>query len=188
MIIGIDIDNVITDFDNNVINEFIKQSKDITAAKKRIADLIEKRLFDWSSEEFSKFLNDNLEEIAKRLKPRRNCKKYMDKLLSDGHKLILISHRAYSQYKNPLQTTVDWLKNKNINYTKLIISNSPDKTDECKRLKADIMFDDRVDKCKIMRENGINCYLMFTKYNCKEKGNLPFVSSWESLYKLISSQ
>lgn len=107
MIIGIDIDNFVTDFDNNVINEFIKQSKDITATKKRIADLIEKCLFDWSSEEFSKFLNDNLEEIAKRLKPRRNCKKYMDKLLSDGHKLILISHRAYSHYKNPLQTTVD---------------------------------------------------------------------------------
>ena len=66
MIIGIDI-NVITDFDNNVINEFIKQSKDITAAKKRIADLIEKCLFDWSSEEFSKFLNDNLEEIVKNI-------------------------------------------------------------------------------------------------------------------------
>lgn len=188
MNIGIDIDNVITAFDSAILNEFLLEDKN-----KRNVGIINKNsrhinygMFDWSETEVDEFYNNNMERIAKGLKPRINCKKYMDKLLQDGHKLFLISHRAYPHYLTPEQTTFDWLKKHNINYTKLIISNSPDKTKECKENGIDIMIDDRVSQCKIMRSNGVNCMLMLTKYNRKEKEDLPFATSWKNLYAEIT--
>lgn len=188
MNIGLDIDNVIADFDRDILKEFLLEDKN-----KRGTGIIDKHarhishgMFDWSQEEVDNFFNNNMERIAKTLKPRRNCKKYMDKLLEEGHKLILISHRAYPHYLTPEKTTIDWLKKHNINYTKLIISNSADKTQECFENNIDIMVDDRAGQCKKMRANGVNCILMLTKYNRKEKEDLPYATSWKNLYKEIS--
>ena len=188
MIIGLDIDNVITDFDKSILKEFYIADKD-----KRNVGVINKKarhinygMFDWSQEEVDEFYNKNMERIAKELKPRRNCKKYMDKLLDDGHKLILITHRVSPHYLNPEKTTLDWLKKNNINYTKLVLSNAPDKTKECKKYNIDIMVDDRAGQCKKMKAQGVNIILMLTRYNRKEVENLPFATSWKNLYEQIS--
>ena len=37
-----------------------------------------------------------------------------------------------------------------------------------------------------MRANGINCMLMFTKYNAREKEDLSFATSWKNLYEEIT--
>ena len=47
------------------------------------------------------------------------------------------------------------------------------------------MIDDRAGQCKKMRANGINCMLMFTKYNAREKEDLSFATSWKNLYEKI---
>ena len=189
MNIGLDIDNVITDFDDLILKEFLIEDKN-----KRNSGIINKNarhinhgMFDWTQTEIDNFYADNMERIAKELKPRRNCKKYIDKLLKDGHKIILISHRAYPHYKNPLQTTTFWLDKNKINYTKLVLSESPNKTKECQENHIDIMVDDRASQCKIMNTNGINTMLMLTRYNLKEKDDLPFATSWKNLYEKIKS-
>lgn len=183
--IGLDIDNVITAFDEAILKEFLLEDKN-----KRNAGIVNNNvhvnhMFDWSQDEIDEFYNNNMERIAKDLHPRRNCKKYMDKLLADGHNLILISHRAYPHYNEPLKTTIDWLQKHKINYTKLILSESPDKTKECREHNIDIMIDDRVGQCKKMRNQGVNVMLMLTKYNIKEKEDLPNATSWENLYEEI---
>lgn len=188
MNLGIDIDNVITAFDNGLLKEFLIQDKlkrnsGIVNPK---ADHITKGMFDWSEDEVHEFYANHMERIAKGLSPRRNCKKYMDKLLADGHKLILISHRAYPDYKEPEKTTIEWLKKHKINYTKLVISKSADKTEECIQNNIDIMIDDRAGQCQKMSANGINCILMLTKYNRNRKGDLPFATSWKNLYEEIT--
>ena len=187
MNIGLDIDNVITAFDDMVFKEMLAEDKN-----KRNSGIINKKcshmtkgMFDWSKEEITEFFANNMERIAKKLKIRKNAKKYMDLMLKDGHKLYLISHRAYPDYKNPMETTINWLKKHNVNYTELVLSKTPDKSEECKKYKIDIMVDDRVSQCKKMIENGINCVVMLTKYNGPETKGLKVASSWENLYKEI---
>lgn len=186
MVIGLDIDNVITSFDSAILKAFLQEDRN-----KRGKGIVNKKaehiakMFDWSQEEVDNFFAANMEDIAKTLRVRRNCKKYMDKLLKDGHKLYLISHRAYPHYNNPEKTTVDWLERHKINYTKLVLSKSPDKTKECKAYKIDIMVDDRVDQCKKMIKGGINCILMRTNCNKNRMEGLPFVTSWQNLYREI---
>ena len=187
MNIGLDIDNVVTAFDSTILQAFLQEDKN-----KRNNGIIDQKaehiisMFDWSQAEIDDFFAKNMENLAKKLKIRKNCKKYIDKLLDVGHKIYLISHRAYPHYKNPEQTTIDWLKKHKINYTKLVLSKNPDKTKECKNYKIDIMVDDRVDQCKKMIESGINCILMMTKYNKNRMQGLPFASSWQNLYEEIS--
>ena len=187
MNIGLDIDNVITAFDSSLLQAFLQEDKN-----KRGKGIIDKSaeyittMFDWSHDEVDDFLASNMENLAKILKMRKNCKKYMDKLLEEGHKLYLISHRVCPDYKNPEKTTLDWLAKHKINYTKLVLSESPDKTKECKTYKIDIMVDDRVDQCKKMIANGVNCILMRTNYNKNRMEGLPFAKSWQNLYEEIN--
>lgn len=186
MNIGLDIDNVITSFDSTILHAFLQEDKN-----KRGKGIVDKkadhiiRMFDWSQKEIDDFFAENMENLAKILRVRKNCKKYMDKLLEDGHKLYLISHRAFPHYNNPEKTTLDWLAKHKINYTKLVLSESPDKTKECKTYKIDIMVDDRVTQCKKMMQGGIYCILMKTNFNKNRMEGLPYASSWKNLYEEI---
>lgn len=186
MNIGLDIDNVISDFDRVTFPLFLKEDK-----KKRNAGIVDAKahymggMFDWSKEEVEEFLVATCEENARFLPLRKNAKKYIDLLLKQGHNIILISHRAFPTFKNPREVTVNWLKNKKINYTKLILSESADKTQECVENAVDVMFDDRYNQVVKMLQKGVNCVMVLTKYNRQNK-NLPFVSSFKGIYDYVS--
>lgn len=188
MRIGLDIDNVITDFDKKILEEFYKEDKN-----KRNNGIVNpdgdwiKNFFDWSNEEIDEFFNNNMQEFAKVLEPREDAKYYMDKLLEDGHSLYLISHRAYPHYTTPYEVTENWLKQNNINYTKLILSQSTNKSKECKENNIDIMFDDVRSNIHNLQESGIKSYLMATKYNLKNLDGLNVVNNWKELYEVVSN-
>lgn len=187
MRIGLDIDNVIADLDKTIFEEFIKLDKKMR--NKGIinpnARHIIKGMFDITKEESINFFANNMERLATLLEPRKNAKLYMDKLLEDGHELYLISHRASPDYQKPYETTIKWLKDNEINYTKLVLSETTDKSPECKKHSVDIMFDDVVSNCIKLRDNGINVCLMGTKYNLMYKKDLPIVKEWDELYNKI---
>lgn len=186
MNIGLDIDNVIADFDSKVLEEFYIEDKN-----KRNKGIINpngdwiKHQFDWTEQEIEEFFNTNMERIAKEMKPKRDAKYYMDKLLEDGHKLYLISHRAHPHYKQPFETTVNWLKTHDINYTKLVLSETTNKSKECLEYNIDIMFDDIQLNCYKLQETGINCYLVQTKYNINNRNGLKIVKNWRELYNVV---
>ena len=144
-------------------------------------------MFDWSAEEIEEFFCNNCEEWAKTLELNEGAKYFIDKIMSDGDGVYLISHRVYPHYKNSFEITKQWLEDKKIKYTKLIISKETDKTPECKECKVDIMFDDSVDNCNKMILGGINCYLYRgkTMYDKTPYGNLRVIQNWEELYHEI---
>lgn len=186
MRIGLDIDNVIANFDKKILEEFYKEDKN-----KRNKGIVNsdgswiKYQFDWSREEVEDFFNQNMQEFAKVLEPREDAKKYMDKLLEQGHSLYLISHRAYPHYSNPYEITEKWLKDNELNYTKLILSETTNKSKECKEYNIDIMFDDVRANCHQLQENGIKCCLMATDYNLKNVKDLEVVNNWKELYEKV---
>lgn len=188
MNIGLDIDNVISNFDKMLMKEFIKEDKKIRNSgiiNHNATNIYE--MFDWSKEEIEKLFCDKCEEWAKTLELNDGAKYVIDKIMDEGDKVYLISHRVYPHYNHPYEITKQWLQEKNIKYTKLILSKSTDKTPECKECKVDIMFDDSVNNCNKMIKGGINCYLYRTKdmYDKTPYGNLRIVKNWEELYKKI---
>ena len=69
MRIGVDIDNVLSNFNDELLREYIIHDKEINGN-----GIINK------DEEEKKFYKENIERIAVNLKPIKNCAKYIKKL------------------------------------------------------------------------------------------------------------
>lgn len=72
MRLGIDIDNVISNFNEELLEEYIKHDKELrnTGIINKNADYIRRGMFDWTEDEEKRFYKDNIERIAKALKEK----------------------------------------------------------------------------------------------------------------------
>lgn len=190
MRIGIDIDNVISNFDETLLNEYLLHDKDLrgNGIINKNADCIRKSMFDWSEEEEKYFYKNNIERIAKKLTLIEGSKEYIDKLKKDGHFIYIITGRDNGEYKDPYTMTKEWLDNYNINYDKLILTDAYDKhakAEKCIENSIDIIIDDSVHICKDCIKNGITAILMDTAYN--KYSNIKRVYNWQEFYEFISN-
>lgn len=192
MRIGIDIDNVISNFNDGLLKEYLEHDKELrnTGIINENADYIRHDMFDWSKEEEIEFYKTNIERITNNLKIINNADTFINKLLEDGNEIYIISGRDNGEYKDPYDMTKKWLAKNNILYTKLILTNAYDshaKTVECLNNKIDIMIDDSRRICVDLKENGINVLMMNTRFN-QNNLDIEKVSSWKEIYSKISSK
>lgn len=107
MRIGIDIDNVISNFNEVLLNEYLLHDKELNnnGIINKNADYIRKGMFDWSSEEEESFYKNNIERIAKSLTVIDGAKEYIDKLKADGYFIYIITGRDNGEYTDPYNMT-----------------------------------------------------------------------------------
>lgn len=93
MNIGIDIDNVISNFNEVLLNEFFIHDKDLrnNGIINANADYITRGMFDWTKEELDEFYMSNIERIAKKLVVLDGAKEYINKLRNDGYNIFIIT-------------------------------------------------------------------------------------------------
>lgn len=190
MRIGIDIDNVISSFDNSLLKEYIKHDKTLrnTGIINENADYIRRGMFDWTLEEEKTFYDENIERIAQELKPIYNAKKYIDKLKEDGNEIYITTGRNNGDYKNPYDITINWLNKHQIYYDKLIFTNAynkQEKAEECIKNNIDIMIEDSTSTAINIKEAGIRVLFMKTRFNQNDQ-ELERVSTWKEIYSKIA--
>lgn len=190
MRIGIDIDNVISNFNEELLIEYINHDKELrnTGIINKDADYIRRGMFDWSETEEQEFYKNNIERIAKNLKVKDGAKEYIDKLKADGHYICIITGRDNGEYKEPYKMTKEWLDNNLIKYDKLILTDAytkKEKAVKCLENNIDIMIDDSVGNCKCCIENNIKTFLMDTPYN--KFADISRVNNWKEFYEVISN-
>lgn len=192
MRIGIDIDNVISNFDDTLLKEYLKHDKELrnTGIISENARYIRNGMFDWTEEEESSFYHKNIERIAKNLKPIRNAKEIIDRLKSDGNEIYIITGRDNGEYSDPLKMTEEWLKKYNIYFDKLILTNAynkKQKSEECLKNKVDIMIEDSISTCVNLKQKNIRVLTMNTRFNKEEEfKEIERVNSWREIYAKIS--
>ena len=191
MNIGIDIDNVISNFNDVLLQEYIKHDKELgnDGINNLNADYIRKGMFNWSKEEELNFYNNNVERIAKNLDLVTDSKKHIDLLKSEGNKIYIISGRNNGEYTEPYLMTKNWLTKNNINYDELILTNAyqhHEKADICLDYHIDIMIDDSIHVCEECSNKNINVLLFGTIYN-KNEQRFNKVNSWQEVYEYISN-
>ncbi len=189
MKIGIDIDNVISNFDEILKKEFLIYDRTL-----RNTGIINEKLyitegmFDWTEEELKTFYSKNIERIAKKLTLITDSKKYIDMLKDDGHLIYIITGRDNGEYSNPIKMTKEWLAKNNIYYDKLIFTDSRDKNSKarvCVENNIDIMIDDSSEICKRCLNNGITTLLMDKPSN--RDIDITRVNSWRDIYNYLSN-
>ncbi len=190
MRIGIDIDNVISNFNEMLLETYLIHDKELrnTGIINPNAKYIRTGMFDWSNEEELSFYKDNIEGIAKKLKAKEKAKEYIDRLHNDGHLIYIITGRDNGEYSEPYNMTKKWLDENNIYYDNLILTDAYDihaKSLECLKNDIDIMIDDSVRICSDLITSGITTILMDTPYN--RKINIKRVKNWEEFYEFVSS-
>ena len=191
MKIGVDIDNVLSNFNEELLKEFLEHDKQLrnTGVINKDADFITKGMFDWSKEESDDFYYNNIERIAKELKAKEGASEYIQKLRKDGHEIYIISGRDNGEYSDPYKLTKDWLNKYQIEYDKLILTNAYNSTEKakiCIENDIEIMIDDSTSVYKAVSERGINALLMDTLYN-RKVDKFRRVYDWEEIYGLISN-
>ncbi len=190
MKIGIDIDNVISNFNDTLLTEYLLHDKELrnSGIINKNADYIRKGMFDWNDDEETNFYKNNIERIAKKLGVIEGAKEYIDKLHDDGHIIFIITGRDNGDYAKPYNMTKKWLEDNNIYYDYLILTDAHDKhakTKQCLEHNIDIMIDDSVRICSDCIESGITTILMDTPYN--KYSNIQRVKSWKEFYIYVSN-
>lgn len=189
MKIGIDIDNVISNFNEVLLNEFLIYDK--TLRNSGIVNehvYITRGMFDWTKEEQNHFYKNNIERIVLKLDTILDSVKYINMLKKEGHKIVIITGRDNGEYNNPYDMSIKWLNDKGINFDELILTNAykHDKYIECKKNNIDVMIDDSLEMCKKSYNNGINTLIMDTPYN-KNNNTIKRVYNWKEIYNYISN-
>ena len=190
MRLGIDIDNVISNFNDSLLSEYLLYDKKLrnTGIINKNADYIRNGMFDWHKDEEMNFYRNNIERIAKNLSVIDGAKEYIDKLHKAGHFIFIITGRDNGEYTDPYNMTREWLDKNNIYYDNLILTNAYDKhakTEKCLEHGIDIMIDDSIQTCNDCIENGIITVLMDTPYN--KSANIKRIKNWKEFYEYVSN-
>lgn len=186
MRVGIDIDNVISNFNDELLKEYMEHDKELrnTGIINENPYYITAGMFDWSKEENDDFYNNNIERIAKKLKTLSRAPEMISKLKNENHEIYIISSRDNGDYTNPHEMTEKWLSDNRIEYDKLILTDKGEKGIICKENNIDIMIDDTIRNCKDITEHGVKALLMETRFN-KNITEFEKVSNWKEIYAKI---
>ena len=188
MKIGIDIDNVISNFNGELLKEFLihdKELRDTGIINKE--SYITRGMFDWSKEELDDFYSKNIERIANNLSVIDKAPEYIKKLRDKGYEIYIVSGRDNGEYSNPYKMTIDWLEKYNIEYDNLILTNaynSEEKAKICLDNNISILIDDSERICLATDKSGIKALLMDTPYN-RNENSLTRVHNWQEIYEFI---
>ena len=187
MRIGIDIDNCISNFNDVLLEEYIKHDKKLrnTGIINEEPYYINAGMFDWSKEENDEFYYNNIQRIAINLKPLKNAKEVIDKLKADGNEIYIITSRNNGEYINAEEMTRKWLEKYEIYFDKLILTGKHEKGLVCKENNIELMIEDIIKNCEDIENNGVKCYIMDTRYNKKET-RFERVKTWDEIYLKIS--
>ena len=194
MVIGVDIDGVLAELNKYTWHYFRKFLKEENIPYK----------FDKTKEYFyiqmnvsleveNEFWERNVFHYAKHGKMMNNADKYMRKLHNDGHRVVIITSRRYSDFQdergeNMRKAVVQWLAKNHIYYDKICFSN--EKTGKKALVineKVDIMIDDSPRNINEI-SNVVPVLVFKNPANRICKGdNKRLVNSWKDIYKTITN-
>lgn len=194
MNIGIDIDNTITEIQeelNNAAYKYaIKLGKNIKDAKNPWEDIKNngdtyKKKFQFSYEELKYFLKNIQEEITNKAKPRVNAVEIINRLKKEGHKIIIITARDSEFHDDPYKLSKTWLDKNKIEYDKLIV-NAREKGTICKNENIDLLIDDQLNNCLDVKKEGIQA-IRITEDDKKDT-DVTSLKNWKEIYDFMKEK
>lgn len=190
MKIGIDIDNVLSNFNDILLNDYLEHDKTLNNKGIIHKDEYIRKMFDWDNSYEQEYYKNNIERLATLFTPIKDSSKYVNKLKEDGNEIYIISGRDNGEYSDPYNMTINWLNKYNIPYDRLILTDAykhQEKADICKKLGIDIMIDDSINVCSKCSDNNIECILFETPYNKKET-RFNKLNNWKEIYNYLSNK
>lgn len=190
MIIGIDIDDTLTDIRDEVGAEALKYAKSLNKEideEKVVWDKNNngssfKERYNLNYDELLYFFRNIQEKITKKAKPREDVVEVLKKLRKDGHKIYIVTARDSEFHNDPYELSKTWLDKNNIEYDKLIVD-ARDKAKACKEQNVDLFIDDKLSNCQGVSDEGITT-IRITNYTDPHQ-NIINKKNWKEIYEYI---
>lgn len=176
MRIGVDIDDVLTNTSEKIKEYLYKYEKSGDGIKY----IVEVMRGEIPTENIKKFFDRYINEICKNVTVKEEAENVIKELLKYGHEIIFITSRGEKRFKGTEKTTLEYLKAHNIEYTDIIF-NSFEKQIDCQKNNIDIMIDDSVKNCELVRKNGIKAILYTSGINKTISTDIERVESWTEI-------
>ena len=181
MNLGIDIDDTI----NNLHDMLIKKGTEFNEREKIDHKINQNawhwdKAFGWDDQMAQKFLDENMENIYLNAGIKENAAEVINKLHTEGNKIVIITARGPEHVQDIYKTSEIWLKQKNVIFDKLIV-NSKDKTKACIENNIDVFIDDHVDFCEGVSTTNAKVFMFDSPYN-KEETRYKRVYNWNEIY------
>ena len=141
------------------------------------------KAFGWDDKLVKKFLKENAENAYLNAKIKENAVEVINRLHTDGNKIIIITSRSKAHCKDPYKISKTWLDEKNIKYDKLIVG-AEDKACICKENSIDVFIDDHAVFCEGVAKTNTKVLMFDSPYNKKET-RYKRVNSWSEIYDEI---
>lgn len=194
MIIGIDIDDTITDTYEVMMGYAQEYTLDVLGREPIINEtnscsnhLYIQYLHNWNKDEDLKYLELYYENIIKEVRPKTLALKYLNKLKEEGHTIVLITARWETEYIDVVGLTKEWLRKNNVPYDKLIV-NAENKQMAAKQENLDIFIDDSFKNCQMVSDIGIKTFIMDTRTNRNlDDERIKRVYSWPHFYSVFKN-
>lgn len=157
MIIGIDIDNTISNTSSAAL-EYLKKYPELNI------DNFE----DFNNPLAVEFLNKYIDLIQKKVTLKDHVKESFDRLNENGIKIVLLTARGYRIKYDYQKYTKDLLDNNNIKYDKIVYKSYPKGKDAFKE-KIDLFIDDKENNLDDVAKYNIKCIRFSDDKNIKSK-------------------
>jgi uncharacterized HAD superfamily protein len=154
MILGIDIDNTITNTAPLVMDYIRKYSPELEMSD----------IHNLDNPKMLKFFHTYLEDIFKNVTLKDNAKEVINHLHELGYKIIIITARGDRLNRDYFEVSYNYLSNQGINFDKLV-AKSGKKGIDAKRENVDIFIDDEEFNLDDVHKEGIKCF----KFNSNHK-------------------
>lgn len=191
MRIGIDIDDTLTDINEELENAALEYATKLGKSQtKDISNLVDKNdgniyqaKYGFTYDELKYFLKDIQESITGKAVPRENAKETISKLRKAGNEVYIVTARDFEFHDDPYTLSKEWLDKNDIEYDKLIV-NARDKAQICKEEKIDVFIDDKTSNCIDVSKIGVIAIRIAN--NNIQNNEFITLKDWNSIYKYIS--
>lgn len=188
MKIGIDLDGVIYDSEKEfrIYTELydmleLKQNNKKNENAVRIMDR-----FDWTDEQFDKFIDKYYLNIIKQANYMPGVQLVLEKLKKEGHEFIIITARG--GYRKEIQpATEERLKKDNMDIFKKSYYSVTNKGEICEKENIDLMIDDSPENCKCVSNRKIKTIYLkdAPSYDMEENEYVKVLYNWGEIYRYI---
>ena len=184
MIIGIDIDDTLTDTFDYML-PCVAEYFGVDAEELRRRNISYNNLpEEWKEEEF-KICKKYCDSIIEDTPFKSDSAWAVQKLREQGHKIVIITARTTEFYTDPYKTTINELAKGGIVYDKLICTF--DKASACAAENVSVFIDDTISHCEAVSQIGIPVLVMNSKVNKDMETKFDRVFNWSEALEKIAA-
>lgn len=186
MVLGIDIDDVITETSLALVEHAKIHEREICEAGELLDHLPQVMRGEILSERVKMYFERFMAEIMANAHVKEGVPEILKQWQEQGHYLVYITARGEARFPHTTKMTADFLEREGLPYDEIVFD-SFDKLGDCLAHKIDLMVDDSVKNCEDLEKGGIKTVVFTSPVNQDLETTLDRVDNWPALERYVDN-